>query len=320
MIKECALWIGKYPMLFADDLESWSNKRVNDHDLQPHDIIRLSFDADTDIESLVRNELNDEDVWFSPRKVTILRGIEALKSVQVSDLFDHLENSEVTHHVALVQASGAILKRIDKNLTEKNHDFKIPDKPDGAATWGRNWLKQRGVPVSQGALKQLAEYSGEAQSQFASVLNALSTVKTDKEMGWDEVRRHSGDIGAVKVFDIVNAITRGDKEGSVLGVQRLGSAHPLALLKMLENRYRGYIGLLGGGGAATAEKLGTSTHSFVLDSMTREAKKLGEERIVKSLQTVLDAQSGLKGGSALSSDDLMMITVIKLADEFGRRK
>jgi DNA polymerase III delta subunit len=321
MIKECALWVGKFPMLFASDVEAWEAEVADDHDLQSHDIIRLSMDAESDIAELVRNELSDEDIWFSPRKVTIIRGMELLKSVQVSDLIDHLEKSEVTHHVALIQASGAILKRVEKTLTEKKaRDFKIPDKPDLAATWGRNWLKDNGVPVSQSALKQLAEHCGEEQSQFASVLNALSTVKTEKELDWEAVRRYSGDIGAVKIFDITNAIARGDKETSVLAVQRLGNAHPLQLLKMLENRYRGYIGLLGGGGAATAEKLGTSTHKFVLDSMTREAKTLGEEKAIKSLQIILDTQRGFKGESALSPEDAMLILVIKLADQFARKK
>jgi len=320
MIKECALWIGKFPMLFASEIEEWTTEVAADHDLQSHDIVKLSLDTESDIDVLIRNELSDEDIWFSPRKITIVRGLEALKSAQVSDLFDHLEKSEVTHHVALVQASGAILKRVDKALTEKVHDFKIPDKPDAAATWGRNWLKDRNVPVAQHALKQLAEHCGEEQDQFASVLNTLSTVETTKELDWEAVRRHSGDIGAVKIFDITNAIARGDKQGSVLAVQRLGNSHPLGLLKMLENRYRGYIVLLGGAGAEGAELLGMSTHKFVLDSMTREAKKLGEDRIIKSLQIILDTQRGIKGESFLSLEDTMMVTVIKLADQFSSRK
>lgn len=320
MIKECALWLGKYPMFFADDLESWTADAVDEHQLQPHDVIRLTVNDDTDIAAWANYELSDDDVWLSPRKVTIIKGIEALKSAQISDLFDHLDKAEVIHHVALTQASGAILKRVDKALTEKVHDFKIPDKPDAAATWGRNWLKGRGVAVSQNALKQLAEFSGEEQSQFASVLTALSTVKSDKELNWDDVRRHSGDIGAVKVFDITNAIARGDKEGAVLSVRRLGDMHPLGLLKMLENRYRGYLGLLGGGGVATAEKLGTNTTPFVLNAMTKEAKTLGEAKAIKGLQVIMETGRGIKGESSLTSEDAMTIMVVKLADSFCRQK
>lgn len=321
MIKECALWIGKFPMLFASDVEAWEKEVAADYDLQAHDIGRVSLSEDTDIAELVRNELSDEDVWFSPRKITVIRGLELIKSVQVNDLIDHLEASEVEHHVALVQASGAILKRVEKTMTEKKaHDFKIPDKPDLAATWGRNWLKERKVAVSQNALKQLAEHCGEEQSQFASVLNTLSTVKSDKELDWEAVRRYSGDIGAVKIFDISNAIARGDKEGAVMAVQRLGNAHPLQLLKLLEKRYRGYIGLLGGGGVDTAEKLGLSTNKFVMDNTIRESKKLGEAKAIKSLQIILDTQRGLKGESDLSADDAILIAVIKLADQFARQK
>ena len=320
MIKECALWLGKYPMLFADDIESWTDEAVKDHGLQPHDIVRLSVDADTDVDAWINYELSDDDCLFSPRKITVIKGIDLLKSAQVTDLMDHLENAEVTHHLVLTQAAGAILKRVEKTLTEKVHDYKIPAKPDDAATWGRNWLKAHGVPVAQNALKQLAEFSGEEQMQYASVLYALSTVKTDKEMNWEDVRRHSGDIGAVKVFDITNAIARGDKEGSVIAVQRLGNTHPLGLLKMLENRYRGYLGLLGGGGKDTAEKLGTSTNDFVLKTMTREAKTLGEAKIVKALQIILDTQLGIKGGSSLSLEDAVVVTVIKLASQFSRQK
>ena len=320
MIKECALWLGKYPMLFADDIESWTAEVVKDHGLQPHDIVRLSADADTDVDAWLNYELSDDDYLFSPRKITVIKGIEHFKSAQITDLIDHLDKAEVTHHLVLTQASGAILKRVDKALTEKVHDYKIPDKPDAAAAWGKSWLKERGVPVSQNALKQLAEYSGEEQTQFASVLNALSTVRTDKELDWDDVRRHSGDIGAVKIFDITNAIARGDKEGSVLAVQRLGNGHPLGLLKMLENRYRGYLALLGGGGSATAEKLGISTNKYALDSMTREAKALGEAKAIKGLQIILDTQLGIKGGSSLSMEDAMVVTVIKLSSQFSRQK
>lgn len=320
MIKECALWLGKYPMLFANDLESWTAEAIKDHGLQPHDIVRLTADADTDVDAWANYELSDDDYLFSPRKITVIKNIENLKSAQISDLIDHLEKAEVTHHLVLTQASGAILKRVDKTLTEKVHDYKIPDKPDAAATWARGWLKDRGVRVSQDALKQLAEFAGEQQHEFASVLNALSTVQTDKELGWNEVRRHSGDLGGVKVFEITNAIARGDKEGAVLSVQRLGNTHPLQLLKMLENRYRGYLALLGGGGEATAAKIGVSTQKFALESMIRESKKLGEKKSITSLQIVLDTQLGIKGESSLSNEDAMTVMVIKLADLFARQK
>lgn len=320
MIKECELWLGKFPMLFSHDIEAWTKEVAAEHELQSHDIIKISINEETDVASLISNELSDEDVWFSPRKITVIRSIEMLKSAQIADLFDHLEKSESIHHVALVQSSGAILKRVEKAMTEKVNDFKIPDKADAAATWGRNWLKKRKVLVSQDALKQLAEYSGEDQLQFASVLHALSTVKADKEMDWEAVRRHAGEIGAVKIFDITNAIARGDKQGSVLAVQRFGGNHPLQLLKMLENRYRGYLGLLGGGGEKTAEKLGTSTNKFVLDAMNREAKALGEDRIIKSLAIILETQQGLKGQSSLPIEIAMEVFVIKLASQFSRRK
>lgn len=321
MIKECALWLGKYPMLFADDLNAWVEKAIEENDLQPHDVVRVSMDDATDISALINYELSDDDAWMSPRKITILKGLESLKSAQVADLFDHLDQSEVEHHIALTQASGAVLKRVEKALTKKKiNDFKIPDKPDAAASWGRSWLKERNVAVSQNALKQLAEFAGEEQSQFASVLAALSTVKTTKELNWDDVRRHSGDIGAVKVFDITNAIARGDKETAVLSIQRMGNTHPLQLLKMLENRYRGYLALLGGGGEDVAAILGMSTSKFYVDSMKRESKTLGEDRSIKSLQIVLDTQRSIKGDDSLSADDAMIIMAVKLADHFARQK
>jgi DNA polymerase III delta subunit len=307
-------------MLFANDLESWTAEAIKDHGLQPHDIVRLTADADTDIDAWLNYELSDDDYMFSPRKVTMIKSIENLKSAQISDLMDHLEKAEVTHHLVLTQASGAIVKRVDKALTEKVHDFKIPDKPDAAATWARGWLKERGVAVSQNALKQLAEFAGEEQHEFASVLNALSTVESKKELGWEEVRRHAGDLGGVKIFDITNAIARGDKEGSVLAVQRLGSAHPLQLIKMLEKRYRGYLALLGGGGEETAAKVGVSTSPSALNFMIREAKKLGEAKSIKSLQIVGEAERGIKGESSLSADDAVLVMVIKLADLFARQK
>lgn len=321
MIKECELWLGKYPMLFSDDLNEWVDNAIEKNQLQPHDVVRVSMNEATDISALINYELSDDDSWMSPRKVTVLKGLESLKSAQIADLFDHLESSDVEHHIALTQASGAILKRVEKSLTKKKvRDYKIPEKPDAAASWGRSWLKERNVPVSQNALKELAEYAGEEQSQFASVLSALSTVKTTKELNWDDVRRHSGDIGAVKVFDITNAIARGDKDGAVRSIQRMGTTHPLQLLKMLEKRYRGYLALLGGGGEDIAAIVGVSTNKFALDSMKRESKKLGEERSIKSLQIVLETQRGIKGDDSLSADDAMMIMAIKLTDHFSRQK
>jgi DNA polymerase III delta subunit len=319
MIKECALWLGKFPNLYTSDMDAWVEDVAKEHDLQPHDIVRLSVSSDTDISAWCNYELGNEDSWLSPLRIITIRGIEQLKAVQIAQLFDHLAAGESEDFIALTQANGAILKRVKDSLSEDVHDFAVPDKPDAAATWGKRWLKNLGVRVSQDALLRVAEHAGEDRGQFAAVIFALSTVEADHELDWNDVSLHCGNIGAVNVFEITNAITKGDKEAAVLAVRRFGGDHPLQLVKMLGNRYRGYLGLLGGKPEDSA-LLGISQNPYALKMMVKESKSLGEERAIRSLGIVLDAERGLKGGSDLSNEDLMIITVVKLANHFALRK
>lgn len=319
MIKECALWLGKYPNLYSGDMDAWVKDVAEENGLQFHDIVRLSVSSDTDIASWCSYELGNEDAWLSPVRIVVIRGMEQLKAVQIAELFDHIAAGDAESYVALTQASGAVLKRVKDTLSEAVHDFAVPEKPDAAAKWGKGWLKDEGVRVSQDALLRVAEYSGEDRGQFASVLYALSTVRVDHELDWNDVSLHCGNIGAVSVFEITNAITKGDKEAAVLAVQRLGTAHPLQIVKMLGNRYRGYLGLLSGK-PEDSTALGVTTNPYALKMMVKESKALGSERAIKSLGVVLEAERGLKGDSPLSNEDLMTITVVKLANQFALRK
>lgn len=319
MIKECALWLGKFPNLYTGDLDAWVDEVAKEHGLQLHDIVRLSASSDTDITAWCNYELGNEDSWLSPTRIVVIRGIEQLKAVQIAQLFDHLAAGDADDYIVLTQANGAILKRVKDSLSEDVHDFAVPDKPDAAATWGKRWLKDAGVRVSQDALLRVAEHSGEDRGQYAAVLYALSTVESDRELDWNDVSLHCGNIGAVSVFEITNSITKGDKEAAVLAVRRFGGDHPLQLVKMLGNRYRGYLGLLGGK-PEDAALLKVSTNPYALKMMVKESKQLGQDRAIRSLGIVLEAERGLKGGSDLSNEDLMIITVVKLANHFALRK
>lgn len=320
MIDTCALWMGKAPMLYAEEIDRWVGAVVREHGLHQHDIVHLTLGTDSDRAALLASELSDEDVWMSPRKVLILRGVEELKSADAATLVEHLKAAESVWNVAFVQASGAVLKAIDALRTEPLHDFRIPDGTDQAADFGRSWLRSRGIEASATAMRNLADYSGEDRVGFASALTALAAVEANRELGWDDVRVHMSGTGAVKVFDITNAIARGDREGAVQGVLRLGSSHPLQLAKMLENRYRGYIAMLGGGKAAdVAKQLGMSTSPFAVKRIEQEAKRLGSDRAVRSLAIVGEAQSGMKGESALPAEDVTVIMVSKLARLFASK-
>ena len=139
----------------------------------------------------------------------------------------------------------------------------------------------------------------------------------------------AGDVAALvvgesapRVFDLVNAVADGNT-GAALGHLRAlldEGVAPEAVLPLLATQFgllarlraagQGGQGGRGGDTAALAARLGQSPGR--LHHATRRLAQLGEARVARALEVILEADAAIKTGRATRSDDALYWAVLEL--------
>lgn len=320
MISEFILWQGYFQSLYENEITDWTQEILSVEAISEDEITRLNLAdvADCD-DSRIQSIFDGDSLLFEPRKVIIIDHLEAWDAARINVLIKGLKNTDVECFIACTQRTGAVLKSVKEVLSDDPRVRKIPDSVKDMANWVMDWLEDRHILIEEDAAYKLVEHAGEDSEILVSTIVALSTIPDrDKMLTWDDVKKYAGDIGSVAAFKITSCITEGDSEGALRVLDRInGTVHPLQLLKMLSNRYRQYLLIVGGPKITDEEIVAlTQANPKALYYTRKEAQKLGLVRAIKCLGYIDESYHDVKGIGPLGEEDSMRVLITRLSHSF----
>jgi DNA polymerase III delta subunit len=186
--------------------------------------------------------------------------------------------------------------------------------------------RDAGLTLSSDAVKLVLSRVGGDAGMLPSVVETLASVHgSDAQLDVADVEPYLTDVGAIPMWDLTNAIERGDIPESLAVLQRLLTVtspsqpkvlHPLEIMGFLHGHYRRLLRLddpqirtnedaaaaLGGRGSARGA-------GFRL----RQARALGTDGLRQAFDHLASADLDLKGERAIPPDTVMSVLVARLA-------
>ena len=135
----------------------------------------------------------------------------------------------------------------------------------------------------------------------------------------DDVAPFLPGAGGVPPWDLTDAIDKGDVSRSIELVQRMmgaGERHPLAIMASLQTHYLRMVRLDGAevrGEKDAAALLGIKGSPYPAKKAMNQGRKLGSERVRRSLELLAQADVDLRGAQAWPGELVMEVLVARLA-------
>jgi len=301
----------------------------------------IPADARTDAE----DESEEEESWGTPfgsalnaastapmmtsKRVVVVRDVGNLSGAEVKSFEAYLEAEVATTELVLVvggaaRKAAATTTAIEK-LVQGVGEIVAPgsEKPKDVL---ERATRDAGLRLAPDAAKLVLASVGDDAGMIPSVVETLSSAHgTGAELEVAEVEPYLSDVGAIPMWDLTNAIERGDIPEALAVLQRLltvtspsqpKALDPLQVMGYLHGHYRRLLRLddpqirtndeaaaaLGGRGSPKSA-------GFRL----RQARALGTDGLRQAFDHLAVADLDLKGERAIPPDTVMAVLVARLA-------
>ena len=258
--------------------------------------------------------------FLAPRRVVVLRHAGLLDSAQVKHLAAYLATPLETTTLVLVadeKAAPAALERAVRAAGEVL-DASVGPGTKARASWIDAHLRHAPVRLTHPARALLDEHLGEDLARLSGLVAALAAAWGEgAAISPEELEPFLGEAGALKPWDLTDALDAGDGDKAVAVLHRMlggGDRHALVVLGTLHRHYGSMLRLDGSGAAsdaAAAELL--KTKPFPAGKALRRSRALGHDNIATAICLVADADLDLRGRSALPPEVVLEILVARLA-------
>ena len=195
-----------------------------------------------------------------------------------------------------------------------------PSPPRRADGWVGEQFAAAGLDLEPAARKAVADRLGEDAGAVVGIIEVLKgAFAPGTRLRADDVAPFLPDAGGVPPWELTDAIDRGDVGSAVTLVQRMmgaGERHPLAIMAPLQTHYLRMVRL--DGASARGEKdaaavLGLKGSTFPAKKALNQGRKLGSERLARSLDLLAQADIDLRGAQAWPGELVMEVLVARLA-------
>jgi DNA polymerase-3 subunit delta len=277
--------------------------------------------------AVVSNVLNAATTlpFGADRRVVVLRDIGLLAAAEVAPLVAYATAPVDTTELVLVAGGGKTAKAIEDAVKQHGGVAHAPSatKPVDVLA---NELDAAGLRLKADAAKALLAHVGNDAGLVPSIVDTLaSAYGEDAELGTDDVVPYLGGQGSVPVWDLTNAIEKGDTATALAVLQRMLTVtsptqpqadHPLRILGLLHSQYRKLL-LLDDPEIRSAEDaaaaLGGRTNPNAARFRLRQARALGTDGLRQAFEHLAQADLDIKGERAIPQDLVMQVLVARLA-------
>ncbi len=275
---------------------------------------------------------------MSSRRVVVVRDAFNLSSGDVEALRRYAGAPLPTSSLVLVAGGGAPRSSMPKKLQELVRELGAVVGPTSEKTGDvlDDELAAHGLRLSREARDLVRAHVGDDAGLVPALVATLQAVYPPTEIGVDgelraeQVEPYLGEAGAVPVWDLTNAIEKGDVAGSLATAQRMLTVtsprqprpmHPLQVLGVLHGHYRRLLTLDDPHirtNEEAADALGGRTKPAAAGYRLRQARALGTDGLRQAFDNLGRADLDLKGARAVPEDVVIEVLVARLAALSGR--
>lgn len=254
------------------------------------------------------------------RRVVVVRDAGRFSAADGARLSEVLTTPLPTSFLVLVAGGGTVPQALVKTVASVG---KVIDTTVGTYGARKDWLsdhlKSAPVRLDAAAANLVAEHLGDDLGRMNGILETLAAAYGEgASIGTAELEPFLGVAGAVRPWDLTDAIDAGDVSGSLSALRRMMSAGGRAAPEVIEILHRHFSNMLRLDGEAVASAqdaasvLGVKS-AFVGKKALAQCRKLGYERIGRAIVMLSDADLDIKGRSALAPDAVIEVLVARLA-------
>jgi DNA polymerase-3 subunit delta len=258
------------------------------------------------------------------RRVVVLREIGLLAAGEVAPLVQYAQDPVETTELVLVVGGGRTSKAID-DVVKAHGAAHAPSATKPQDVLARE-LADAQLELRPDAAKALLAHVGSDAGLVPAIVDTLAAAHgAGATLGSAEIAPYLVGQGTVPVWDLTNAIEKGDVATALEVLQRMLTVtsptqptvdHPLRILGLLHSQYRKLL-VLDDPGVRTAEDaaaaLGGRTSPNAARFRLRQARALGTDGLRQAFDHLARADLDIKGERAIPQDLVMQLLVARLA-------
>jgi len=262
--------------------------------------------------------------FMTSRRIVIVRDVGNLRAADAVPLVAYLDDPLPTTELILVVGGGKIPDGLDKGARAHG----TVTKPTSEKTSDVLALELAGtdLELTRDASDAIRAHVGDDAGLVPGLLATLRSAHgPDAHLDVDDVTPYLGEAGSIPVWDLTNAIERGDIPGTLATVRRLLTVtsprqpkpmHPLQIIAMLHGHYRRLLQLDDPAvrtNEDAAAALGGRGNPRAAGFRLRQARALGTDGLRRAFDLLAHADLDLKGARAIPEDAVVELLVARLA-------
>ncbi|MEX2292722.1 MAG: DNA polymerase III subunit delta [Acidimicrobiales bacterium] len=238
----------------------------------------------------------------------------------VQPLVDYLVDPLPTTRLVIEWQGGKIPKALGEALTRCGGELVDSSPGRKLGDWLGQHLTEAGLKVDADGKKRLLDWLGDEPSRLLGLIELLqSTYGRGTKISAADIEPFLGDDGGVPPWDLTDAIDRGDRTRALELLARMighGDRHPFQVLATLHSHYARILRLEGSdvaGEREAADLLGLKGSTFQAKKALGQARRLGHDRVARSIDLLGQADLDLRGGKLWPAPLVLEVLVARLA-------
>lgn len=195
----------------------------------------------------------------------------------------------------------------------------------GPNDWFDQQLDKSGVRLNGRARAMVWDWLGDKHSSLAGLLETLAaTYGTERILEEGEVRQFlsKSEEGSIPIWNLTDAIDEGKRDVALGTLRRLlgnGTYEPIQIIFSLHRHFEQMLRLDGVeelSETAVVNALGLSPNlKFKAKKIAGQTRKLGSEKIARSIRFIANADLDVRGRSGLDPEIVLEVLVARLASQ-----
>ena len=259
-------------------------------------------------------------------RVVIIRDIGAATKENIEPLVKYFANPTETSHLIMIQGGGRILPTLTKafkpiSVQRGQQSEQIPD------LYAR-LMRENGFKFEAGVREAIFSRVANDNSKLEAIFSRLvSTFGTGSKISVEDVSPFLGEAGVGPIYELANHICNGETQQSLEIVSRLMNStsissakpmHALQIVSLLANHFR-KLAILDSPDIRNKNDahlaLGSKGNPWGSQKSWELSRRLGSKRLLKAMVEISNADTSLKGDTAIEGQiivELLIITLCKL--------
>ena len=256
---------------------------------------------------------------FGDGAFVLVRNLDAWNAAQKAKIVAYLQNPSPETDLVLLGTKLGAREKLLSAIKESGevHNF---EQPTGRALvkWVVGYAKKLGLDLPEDVAGFLAERCSEDKTRLAREVEKLSLYVGDRSATNEDVEALCPPDLQSNIFAFVDALANGEQNQALKLLEDLLSTGepPLRVMYMIRRQFNllacaGSLSERGTPAPELAKDL--KVPPFVVRKLQEQGRRMEEGDMESALETILELESGLKGGRNLGDELQVELAVLKLA-------